>query len=519
MTMHSRAARIAASTLVVGIVLAGGDPGRKAMAAEVDRSATLVYVHHQTLGVLDPDQASAGFPLNGLMPVYDRLVHLDTATGDLIPGLAESWTLLEDGRILELNLRDGVVFHDGEPFNADAVEANLERSATLDSGRQEARVAVSAIGEIEIVDDHTVRLHQAEGAGLNWSLLLPRLSENAGMMISPAALDDPELDRNPVGAGPFKFVSYDQDRVVYERFEDYWDPDTVLLQRLEFAEGIEGDAAFSGLVSGQFSLVQLEPRLVARAEREADLTLQFKDTLVVLHQYFNHSMPPLDDVRIRQAFLYGIDREAIVETLLQGFGVATAQFWPPDYPAYHPDHDMQRYAYDPEKARALVEEAGYPDGVDVTFEVIRVTDQRVRLAEIVQDMMSEVGVNIEHAFVEHAARGMFLGEEAHSRDGARSRLDPLDHLAASLDQNGAFNPGGFTDEKTQQLLDRAAALPHGEERWEVIRELSGHVTEQGYVQTYYAEQNVWASRCVVGFEPPIATYLVFHDVGIEADCD
>ena len=519
MTLYKLAVSTATSALALGIVFAAGSPGQQALANELDRSATLVYAHDKSLGVLDPDQSAAGFPLVIMMPVYDRLIHLDTATGDLKPGLAESWELLDDGNVLELKLRQGVTFHDGEPFDAEAVKANLERSATLESGRSEARVAVSPIAEIEIVDEHTVRLHQAEGAGLNWSLLPPRLTENAGMMISPASLDDPGLDRSPVGAGPFRFVSYGQDRVVFERFEDYWDPEAVHLQRLEITEAADPEAHYAGLVSGQFNLIRLEPQQVARAEREPGLELQTKDTLVVYHQYLNHSMPPLDDVRVRQAFLYGIDREAIVDTLLQGFGVATAQFWPPDYPAYHPDHDMERYAYDPDKARALVEEAGYPDGVDVTFELINTPDLRVRLGEVVQDMMREVGVNIEYDIVEHAARGSFLHGETHSRSGPRSRLDPLDHLAASLDQDGAFNPGGFTDEKTQELLDRAAALPHGEERWEVIRELSGHVTEQGYVQTYYAEQNVWASRCVVGFEPPIATYLVFHDVGIEADCD
>lgn len=492
--------------------------GEGAAALDLDREATLVWANDRTVENLDPDQVGKGFALLPHLAIYDRLIDVDPSTGELRPGLATGWRFDEDNTFLELQLREGVVFHDGEPFDANAVAANLERSATLEKGRTESAEAVAAIGEVEVVDAYTVRLHRAGEDDLAWSLLLTNLSENAGMMISPAAFDR-DITRDPVGAGPYRLESFDRDRMVMVRFDDYWDPDAVGLARLEITQPADAEAHLAGIASGQFDLTPIGPSQVSRAE-SMGLTVQVEPTLVVWKLYFNHGLEPLDDAAVRQAFNYAIDRQAIAELLLEGHATPTPQYFPPDYYTFHPDHGMEAYPYDPERARQILADAGYTDEIDLTMELINTPDRRVRMAEFVQSQMADVGVNIEFSLVEHAAWGGWREDEFHIFFGTRSRLDPLDHLGPELDEDGSFNPGGFTHEELQAMLDEVVQLSVDDpRRVELLQEISGQQTEQAYTVVLLAENQPWAhDGCVVGFEPPVATYVDFRNMGIEAGC-
>ena len=482
---------------------------------EFDLKATLRYPHVITVENLDPDRNTAGFPLPMLMPAYDRLIHMDNGTGQLLPGLATSWEYTDGGAVLELKLREGVKFHDGIDFNAEAVRANIERSATLPEALGDSTITAGSISEVEVVDDFTVRLHRAEGQELQFALLASKLTENVGMMISPAAFDNPDLDRNPVGAGPFKIVEFAGDRVVYERFDDYWDPDSVKIARLEILQPLDPEPQLNALISGEIDLAQLQPSQIGEAE-SAGLDVVIKPSLVVWQLYLNHCMEPIGNEKLRQVFLYGIDREALVEGLTFGTGVATPQSFPPDYEAFHPDYGIDRYTYDPDRARELLAEAGFPDGVDLRLELL-IRDDIVALGEAVQAQMAEVGVRIELLPVEIAARGSWVAMEDHLIIGPRSRLDPLDNLHNNLDQNGSFNPCGFKNQEIQDLLNEAGALGP-EDRIPLLQQISALATEQGFVHNLYAESVPWGNKCVAGFNYPNQTYVEFRGAGIKADC-
>src|SRR5690606_5663474 len=147
-----------------------------------------------------------------------------------IPGLAESWEFAEDGSYLDLFLREGVVFQDGEAFDAEAVKASLERGKTLEGSTVAGDLAV--VEEIEVVDPMTVRLHLS-GPAPSLPMIL---SAQPGMIISPAALDDPALDQNPVGAGMYRVTSYEAGvSLVAEAWDEYWDQDAQLLGGIEIA--------------------------------------------------------------------------------------------------------------------------------------------------------------------------------------------------------------------------------------------------------------------------------------------
>src|SRR5690606_21746166 len=162
-----------------------------------------------------------------LFLTYDRLVHI-TPDVQPIPGLATDWEFAEDGSYLEMNLRKGVTFHDGEPFNAQAVRANIERAKTVENSAVASELEV--VESVKVIDPATVRF-MLTGAAASLPLTL---SDRAGVMISPKAFDDPDLDQQPVGAGMFKVTDYKpNDHITYERYEKYWDPDAVRVAKNE----------------------------------------------------------------------------------------------------------------------------------------------------------------------------------------------------------------------------------------------------------------------------------------------
>jgi peptide/nickel transport system substrate-binding protein len=521
-----RATKLVAVALAVATAAACGggasDNGSGPAAdGELDLDATLTYPMVNWDQQMDPDASQAGYPVTMLFPFYDRLVHIDPATAEFEPGLAESWEFLEDNTVLRLNLREGVKFHDGEDFTAEVVEANFERSRTNEAGRDESRTAVQAVESVEIVDDLTIDLIKNPEDEIGWAILIPQLSVNLGIMISPAALENPDLDRNPVGAGPWKFVEFASDRVVGERFEDYWDPDSVLVQRLELILPSSSEGNVNALVSGAYDLAQLEPTQLEEAQGISDLDVEVVPTLRTWHAYFNHSLPPFDDENVRRAFLQGLDRQAIADAITGGIGIPTPQYFPPDYYAFSADYGMDRYPYDPEAARELVESSKYYEGepIEVIMEVENQPAARVRLAELIQDQMAKVGIITSFTPKEGSAIGAYLEGEAHVDLSPRSRLDPLQHLAASIDEDGESNPGGFTTEEIQSLLEKAADLPPGDERTAIVQELSALQTDGAWSGiSLFSESEVYASRCVTGFVPPVATHFTFTNVGILAGC-
>ena len=488
----------------------------------IDRDATLRFQLFEIVENFDPDTLPSGYSLNAAFPGYDRLIHISPTEATLEPGLATEWERLEDGTVLRLYLREGVVFHDGTDFNAEAVEANIERSRTMgDVGRDDSTVAAETIGDIEVIDEYTIDLHMEEGQEIGWSIIESNLALPLGAMISPDAMDNPDLDRNPVGAGPFTWVDDQADRIIWERNEDYWDVDNVLVERLEHLFPSSPEAQLNAVISGESDISQLEMAQMNQAEAAGDLDVYAQSTLRMFKLAMNHDLEPLDDLNVRQAFLYGTDRDALQQLVVDGTGTPSPQFFPPDYFAYDPEHGEDVYAYDPERARELVESSEHWEGepLDVEIHVFTTPEVRVRLAEAVQEQMAEVGINIEFTPVEAAVENEFLTGDKHIYLHVRGRVDPLQHIVQSTDvEFGITNPGGFTDDEFVAMLDEAAGMG-AEERVDLVRELSGRQTENLYGgMGLFAESEGWGSRCVVGWQPPIAAAHSYVGVGIEEGC-
>lgn len=302
-----------------------------------------------------------------LRQVYDTLIYRHPETREFVPGLAASWSVSPDGLVYTFDLKSGVVFHDGEPFNAQAVATNIERIMAPETGSQRARLLLGSLQRYEIVDNDTIRLILSEP----YSPLLDGLSQVYVGMASPRALAEYSLLRyqyHQVGTGPFRFVEYlPEDRIVIERWDEYnWGPDFYSdrgnIHRIEYRFFRDSATRSVALENNQAQVMgELLPLDARTLTNDVDFTIA---PVAIpgqpLQFYMNTRKAPLDQLAVRQALLFATNRSSIVDVVYQGFSPVA---WGPlaavtDY--YNPQV-VGLYNYDPAQASTLLESAGYAD--------------------------------------------------------------------------------------------------------------------------------------------------------------
>lgn len=480
---------VIASLLLVAAGCASAQEG-----GEPAEDATFRYAY--TIGVtrFDPHLSSTAFDSTALALTYDRLVHRN-ASAEPVPGLAEDWEFVDDGEAVLLHIRQGVTFHDGEPLNAEAVAANLDRALTIEGSAVAS--SIDAIDEITVEDEHTVRL-DFDGPGGHIPLAL---SGRAGMMISPEAFDNEDLDQQPVGAGMYEVAEYRQgELIVYEPYQDYWDPDAVNVGRFEFHILPDEQTRLNAMRDGQIDATFLDHHQWEEAERYGFNV----DGLVTLAHYaiaFDRSTEPFDDVRVRQAINYAVDRQALVQGVLFGRGEPTVQPFPEGHWAHNPDV-AGRYPHDPERARQLLAEAGYGDGL--SFEIINPgLDLHTRVAEAVQAQLKDAGIDMRIRTVEtiQAPDVFYAQGEGDAIVGPSSGPADPSLLIEQSYTPGFFNVGNHTIDEVLELHEAAMAPPTIEERSAAFRPLIESITENAMsIYLFHDRQpNVWTDD-VSGFE-------------------
>lgn len=390
----ARGPRIALGfVLGVGALLLGacGSAGTSSGDGKADPDATLrlTYAGVQSL---DPAKSPGSTAvLSNTWPVYDRLIQI-SEDGEYLPMLATKWTFSPDGKTLRLDLREGVTFSDGTPFTASTVKANLERYRA----EPVSKGPTSMIKSVEIVDEHTVALHLAAAS----RAVLGALSASApGIMISEKALDNPDLTTKPVGSGAWVIDGFRPgESVSYKRRTDkggIWDPETGKVAGIEIAVR-STQAAYAAIRSGQVDVV-LSNGDVSELQTGIDQgTLKMrplKNASTTAAVYFNRTMKPFDDLRLRQAVNYAINRKPLVKALLP---TTTARVQPLASVVTGFDESLESaYPYDPAKAKQLVAAAGYPDGVDGGTFYVANWEPFPDAAQIVQADLAKVGIRIK----------------------------------------------------------------------------------------------------------------------------
>lgn len=374
--------------LMAGTAAVATMAGPSALLAKVkDNGGVLRIGAPANPSSMDPATGGSGSDHVFLFPVFATLVTWEYDTLKAKPGLAKSWEY-PDPKKLVLNIREGVTFHDGTGLDAEAVKFNLDRNRS--DSRSNIRSDLASVDKVEVTAPYQVTLHLK-----NPDTSLPLvLSDRAGMMVSPASIEKfgDKSDRNPVGAGPMRFVEWnDGDRVVLERNPDYWEENRPLVDEMNFRIISDSSTRLRSVMSGQNDIAyQLEGRQKAQIERGGSVEGVFGSTVYCFQIYLNHAKGPLSDVRVRQALNYAIDREALVRASMHGAGEPAYMNLPSSHWAY--DAEVAGlYSYDPEKAKALLAEAGYPDGIELDMRGYN--DQgSVQRQEIIQGMLSKVGI-------------------------------------------------------------------------------------------------------------------------------
>lgn len=469
-------------TLALVLAACGSSGSNGAGGGEPDPDATLRLQGH-VASSLDPTQAPE--PIQVMVatwPTYDRLLQV-TEDAEYAPMLATEWEFSEDGTSLHLTLREGVTFSDGEPFNAEAVRANIEFYKNAESVTSDSHIDV--ISDAEVLGEYEIALHlQRPTTTILNTLAVP----TSGAMISPEALKNPgELATMPVGTGAYVLESFQPgQQVVYTRRTDdgIWDPETGKVARIELAAYDSQEARQNALRSGQVDVIQAGDD-ASQLQTEIDtgrLTKRSNPTaLTMVGMYLNRDAKPFDDPKVRQAVNHAIDRAAVVEALGTEDMSPRVQPFPQGLPGFDPSLE-DRYPYDPGKAKELLAEAGFPDGFDGGEFLVGAAELLPDIAEAVQGYLAEVGITIDlrtmdllQVVTEYGASGA-SGQFMYITN---SSLDPSMWLNKQY-QNPHYMPEGVPEALEPLLEGLDDASLSDEEREDKVEAVNTQATENAY---------------------------------------
>jgi len=368
-----------------------------ASSAQV-HGGTVIYAAGADPDSLDPANAESNpsEAVNRMM--YENLARFDEKLR-IVPGLATDWKVSSDGLTWTFNLRKGVKFHDGTPFNAEAVKVFIERMIGPEKPSR-AGLYTPFVNTVEVVDEFTVKVNLKAP----FAFFLNNLAHSASGIISPTALKTygKDIARRPVGTGPFKFVEWVHgDHLTMVRNDEYWGGKPYL-DKITVKTVKEDSARVMMLQSGDAHLiVRIPAEDIPRLEKDPNIKLDSTETLRVLYLGFNCAKKPFTDVRVRQAISYAIDKESIVKNIYQGRALVATGMVAPLTTGYVP---MQGYPYDPEKAKKLLAEAGFPKGLKAKlWSPHGRYPKDFEMAQAIQQQLKKVGVECSLDTMEWAA--------------------------------------------------------------------------------------------------------------------
>jgi peptide/nickel transport system substrate-binding protein len=477
----------------------------------------------------DPTMASALATTRVLRNVYDGLVEFKLGSIDVEPGLAESWEISEDATQYTFKLRQGIKFHDGEPFNANAVDFALRRAfdTNFEFYNKAHTVGFFLVGlqNSEVLDEYTIRLTLAKPN----AAFLEFLGYGAGRVVSPKAVREhgnEYLVEHPVGTGPFRFVEWQKgQKVVLERNPDYWRKGDPKADQLIFVPIPEPTARVTALLTGQVNMIVVVP---------PDAIQQIKDKPELVydqgpgnHYWFivlNTKEGPFADKRVRQAANYAVDKEGLANSILNGSAKVATQAMPAANWSY--SADIQGYPYDPEKAKALLAEAGYPDGFKTKM-IIPVSGSGmmipVQMNEYIQGNLRDVGIEIEiqsYEWVSYLgtwAQGLSTDVTMNNQSIMSSEPYVLNFLLNGdfVPPNG-WNTGYYNNPEVNKLLNEALAVPDRAERAKIYAEAEKLIVEDApWIFVVNDLQPMAYSKKVKGYVTNPAYVINFNPIYVE----
>lgn len=536
--------------LVIGLVLflaacsgnkqTSKEDAKEPSGNEKETEQVLVYARGGDSTSLDFASVSDGESSRVTKNIYESLLDYDKDSFEIVPGLAHDWEVSDDGLSYTFFLEEGVKFHDGTDFNAEAVKINYERWSDPDheySFLDEDYIYPlygSMFGGYKGDDDHLIKEINVKGDYeiefvLNEPLgsFLQTVAMHYFAITSPAALEEygPEINENPVGTGPFKFVSWTKDdQIVLEKNEDYRKDGLPKLDKVIYKVIPDNAARLIALRSGEVDIIDdVNPDDAAGIESDDDLALYTRSENNVGYLGFNNQKEPLNNKEVRQAINYAIDKQAIIDALYSGYATPAKNLIPPNYLGYN--DDVEGYDYDPEKAKELLSKAGFKDGFDIDLWVMPVSRPYMpdpeKVSEIIQNNLGQVGINVKIVreewapYLEKTSKG---DQELYLLGWSGSNGDP-DYFFDSLlhsDSIGGENRNFYENKEVDELFTKAKLSVDQEERAKFYKEAQEILNEDPPSALLVHSQPLVAAKSTVkNFVPHPSTSDPLEEVEIE----
>jgi peptide/nickel transport system substrate-binding protein len=437
---------------------------------------------------LDPHRSPADSTFIIVMNIFDSLVATNPS-GQLLPGLAAKWTISPNGLAYTFMLRSGVTFHNGKPLTAADVKYSLARMA--EKGKSPHAADYAIIEGVETPDPATVRITLKRPSArflsdlaYGWAAIVP---EGAG----------DELRQKPLGTGPFRFVEWVPDsHIRLARNPRYFVAGRPYLDDLVFRVMPDETARLTALKAGELDLAdRIPPQSVAELRAVPTLKVETFPRNTLSEIAVNQEQKPFNDLRVRRALFHGVDRKAVLDGAVFGFGRLIGSFMPPIIKEYYVDLNG-RYSYDPAKAKALLAEAGFPNGFDTTLYLPQPYSDFVKSGEIAAAQLKKVGVNAKLVTLEW---GAWLDKIYKKHDyglttiGHVGRLDPITLLERFKSGYNA-NYFGYANKEYDRLVEEADVTHDRAKRREMVVKLQRFLSEDAVSVWLFSTDGIVASQ-------------------------
>lgn len=484
-----------ASVLVLALALAGCGKSEEATKPDSDankKPVTLIYGRGGESAGLDPITVTDGESLRVTENIFETLVTYEDDSSNIVPLLAKEWQISDDGLTYTFKLQEGVKFHDGTDFNADAVVFNFNRWMDPSNplhiqGKFEYYISqfggvkgdeTHVIDSVTALDTYTVQFKLKRPM----APFLANLGMSAFGIASPTALEKykDKFTENPVGTGPFKFVEWKRnDTITLEKNPDYWRKGYPKVDKVVFKLIPDNSNRLTALINGEIDLMDgVNPDDIEKIKADANLQLFERPSFNVGYLGFNVEKKPFDNPKVRQAIAHAIDKQALIDAFFAGQGKPAVNPMPPTLWGHN--NDITDREFNLEKAKQLLKEAGYPNGFKTKFWAMPVPRPYMpdgqKIAEAIQQNLKQIGIDAEivsfdwPTYLDKTAKGeqdMFL------LGWTGDNGDPDNFLYVLLDKNniGGGNRTRYAGEQAHNLMLQAQSEVNQDKRAEIYKEV------------------------------------------------
>jgi peptide/nickel transport system substrate-binding protein len=481
-------------------ILSSGRPAAAALALAAMLSVASVGAQTLRIGlaedpdVLDPTLARTFVGRIVFASLCDKLFDIDEKL-NIVPQLATAYEWSADSKALTLKLRPGVTFHDGEKLDAAAVKYNIERHKTMPGSNRRGELA--PVASVDVVDPMTVRLNLSAP----FSPLLAQLADRAGMMVSPKAAQaaGDKFGAKPVCSGPFRFVErVAQDRIVVERFPDYWNKGQIHFDKIVYLPIVDATVRLANLKSGQLDFIErMAPSDVAALK--TDRRFKISKITEIGYQGITMNVGKSDlakttaigkDPRVREAFELALDRDGIVQVVMEGEATVGNQWVAPDNAFYAKNMPIPKH--DVAKAKALLQEAGMPNPT-VTLMTPTTSDAQ-KIAQVVQAMVKEAGFDVKIQSTEFAT-SLDLADKGQYDAYVLAwsgRADPDGNIYSFDGCKQPLDYAGYCKQEVDDLLNRSRSARDPQERKKTYGEIAAIVLKDRPIVYLFHRHWLWA---------------------------